>query len=122
MIEAKVETMTEVGVETGMTDEAAPGEEGRGIMTAEIAAPEETMAGRETTTGAGEGLVAAIEAAAAIGMIAGMIATEVPGELLGQEEGPVEIGAEIGFARNATAAISREEMNALSAMRKSQLT
>lgn len=113
--------MTEVGAETGMTEEAAPGEEGRGIMIAEIAVPEETVAGRETTTGAAEGLVTATEAAAAIGMIAG-IATEVSDELLGQEEGPVETGAEIGFARNATAAISREEMNALSAMRKSQLT
>mmetsp|Transcript_63428 Transcript_63428/g.100867 ORF Transcript_63428/g.100867 Transcript_63428/m.100867 type:complete len:132 (+) Transcript_63428:201-596(+) len=116
--------MTEVGVETGMTEEAAPEGEGRGIMIAEIAVPEETTAGPETTTGAAEGLVTATEAAAAaaaIGMVAG-IATEVPGELLGQEEGQAETGVEIGFARNAAPAISREEMNALSAVRKNQMT
>ncbi|CAL1158882.1 unnamed protein product [Cladocopium goreaui] len=131
-----------------MTEEAAPGEEGEPywimwIRLASLKVVTEALypatplelrrslevviytpllnQGRETTTGAAEGLVTATEAAAAIGMIAG-IATEVSDELLGQEEGPVETGAEIGFARNATAAISREEMNALSAMRKSQLT
>eukprot|EP00490_Sorites_sp_Unknown_P025179 CAMPEP_0114665328 /NCGR_PEP_ID=MMETSP0191-20121206/30550_1 /TAXON_ID=126664 /ORGANISM="Sorites sp." /LENGTH=151 /DNA_ID=CAMNT_0001910065 /DNA_START=80 /DNA_END=532 /DNA_ORIENTATION=+ len=121
VIEAKVETMTEAGVETGTTGEVAQeGMAGHETTTAEIAAQEEATVGPGTMTEAAEGHV--IVTGAGIGVIVGMIVTEVLGGPLGQEEGPAETGEEIGFAKSATATILPEEIPVSSAMPRNQQT
>ena len=122
-IEAKVETLTEVEVETGMTAEAPEEAEGRGTMTAVTEVPHVAgtvgEVGQTTTEGVvvGPG-IAIVAALGVVAMIA--IATEVQNGPSDPVEGPAETGEEIGLVRNAAPIISPEETNALSVVPKNQ--